>query len=130
MEHREEVEKSWTAFQREHGDGIAISAAQLLKWDKPRPKHGDTWGNWQYDAKVMVLTYLPEDYEIDLEQCTTSAKTMDRIFQLCNKTWLSAKDGGDMLQALNDLLDPQANLCSFGQDKKFDATKHLKNLGR
>jgi hypothetical protein len=43
---------------------------------------------------------------------------------------LSAKDGGDMLQALNDLLDPQANLCSFGQDKKFDATKHLKNLGR
>ena len=129
MEYREMVEKSWMAIHQEYGNGKGICAADLLKWEKSRPKHGDKCGNWQYDAKVTVLTYLPEDYEIDLEECTTSAETMDRIFQLCKKTWLSAKDSGDMLQALNDLLDPRANLCSFGQGKQFDATKHLKHIG-
>jgi hypothetical protein len=128
MEYREELEKSWSAFLREHGNGMAIDAAELLRWDQPVPNDGDTWGNWQYNAKAMVLTYLPNDYQIDLEECTTSAQTLDRIIQLCKKTWMSITDIGNMIQALNDLLDPQANLCSSGQDKEFDATKHLKNL--
>lgn len=130
MEYRQTLENSWTAYVRDHGDGMAISAAALLKWDAPRPKHGDTWGNWQYDAKWMVLTFLPEDYEIDLEECTTSAQLLDWIFQISNKTWMTEKDRSDMLLALNDLLRPQANLCSFGQNLKFDAKKHLKSLAR
>lgn len=128
MDYREKRDTAWEMFKRENGADLGISLTDFLKFKEPRPTHGDTWGNWQFDANVMVLTFLPEDYEIALEECTSSAELSDRIFQLCNKTWMTPTDLGHMVQALDDLLHPQANLCSFGQDKQFDATNYLKNL--
>jgi hypothetical protein len=94
----------------------------------PAPAHGDRWGDWVFDAKRLTLTYKPFSYEIDLERLTTSARALDVIFQLSGKTWIKRKDIGDLVKALDDLLHPQATLCSWGQAKTLDATKHLEEL--
>ncbi len=76
----------------------------------------------------MVLTHTSENYEIDLEDCGSSAQMLDWIFQICSKAWATPQDLGDLVQALNDLLRPQATICSFGTDKKLDVKKHLTSL--
>jgi len=78
-----------------------------------------------YDAKTLVLTNVEHDYDIDLEDCCTSAKTLDWTSQLCGKTWMTPEDIGYLVQALDDLLGPQANLCSFDADKQLDVKKYL-----
>jgi hypothetical protein len=35
---------------------------------------------------------------------------------------------GDVVQALDDLLNPQSTLCSLGQAKTLNATQHLQKL--
>lgn len=125
--YREKLDKAWADFTNGR-DGISVQ--EFVEFRAPVPEHGNTWGGWEYNAKVRVLTYLPEDYEIDLEECTDSAETMDRIFQIAGKGWGTPQVLGDLVQAIQDLLRPQANLCSFGVDKKFDAAAHLKALGK
>jgi hypothetical protein len=123
--YRERLEKAWADFKNGRD---CISVQEFADFQSPIPKDGDTWGGWQYDAKVRVLTYISEDYEIDLEQCTTSAETLDRIFQIAGKVWGTPQVLGDLVQAIQDLLRPQATLCSFGVDRKFNARAHLKEL--
>ena len=106
-------------------DGLEIDAVTLLEWQPPRPEHGDTWGNWRYDAKRLVLTHVPHNYEIDLQDCSTSSKTLDWIFQMESKMWMTHEDKGNLLDALDDLIDPQATLCSGGASKNLDVKKHL-----
>jgi hypothetical protein len=84
-----------------------------------KPVHGDTWGRFTFDREVFVLRHTLYGREIDLEDCTSSARAMDWIFQISNKTWMSTEDRGQLLEALQDLLRPQANLCSFGRDRYF-----------
>lgn len=123
--YRERLERAWSDFKNGKD---SIDVQEFINFESPVPQNGDTWGGWEYNAKFKVLTYLQEDYEIDLEQCTTSAETLDRIFQIAGKVWGTTQVLGDLVQAIQDLLRPQANLCSFGIDKKFDATAHLKTL--
>lgn len=106
-------------------DALVIDAASLLERNDPRPAHGDTWGNWRYDAKRMVLRHVPHNYQIDLLDCSTSSKTLDWIFQMESKMWMTHKDKGNLLDALDDLIDPQATLCSRGASKTLDVKKHL-----
>jgi len=90
------------------------------------PQHGHTWGNWKFDADTLTLNYAPKghwQYEIDLERCATSAQLLDWVFQIQGKGIFSPKDLADMLEALNDLLRPQANLCSCGQNKRIPDVK-------
>lgn len=125
-EFREKRDRSLEAHRAKSGvDALVIDAASLMEWDNPRPEHGDTWGNWRYDAKKLVLTHIPQDYEIDLEDCSTSAKTLDWIFQMESKVWMTHEDKGNLLDALDDLIDPQATLCSGGANKTLDVKKHL-----
>lgn len=97
----------------------------------PDPRDKDCWGPWRYKKETLVLEYVPRDrhwwYEVDLERCKTSAQVLDWIFQVSNKhrSRVSAEDIGYLIDALQDLLHPQANLCSFGQDMKFDTTRYL-----
>ena len=74
------------------------------------------YGNWKYDPKYMTLTYTPYDYEVNLEQCTDSAEILDWIFQIKSKHWGPIAID-DFLTAIAELLDPQANYCSFGISK-------------
>lgn len=78
------------------------------------------WGPWEYDPKLLVLRYkaYPQDYyEVDLEECRTSAETLDWICQITEKTWATPEVVGWLVRALNDLLRPQAHLCSMGVER-------------
>ena len=89
----------------------------------------DTWGPWQFNALNFTLSHVNHrGYEINLQSCNTSAEVLDWLCHISRKAWCSAQDAGHLLTAFNDLLSPQKNLCSWGEDKKFDPTAHLKTL--
>lgn len=75
------------------------------------------FGNWRYDESLKVLTHRNfPGYEIDVERMTTSAETLDLIFQSTAKNWVSRQDAGDLLEAIRTIVNPQANLCSWGRE--------------
>jgi hypothetical protein len=49
-------------------------------------------------------------YEIDLGNTRTSGKCVDCIFQVAFKTWIIVQDRSDLLEAVRDLVRPQATL--------------------
>jgi hypothetical protein len=77
------------------------------------------FGNWEFNKKNLTLRHsgAGKGYEIDLEECTTSAGVLDWIFQIESKTWASEEDLGYLVRALNVLLAPQDTLCSGGHEK-------------
>lgn len=93
-----------------------------------------TWGHWHLDTDTLELIYRADNggacYFIDLERVTTSAAMLDWIFQLRMKTWTTPTDIGELADALYDIFDPQAMLCSFGATgragKTIDATGYLR----
>ena len=74
------------------------------------------WGHWQFKPATSCLVYEHGVtwYEIDLETCNSSAAILDWIFQLQQKTWMTAHDMRDLLTALQDILHPQANYVHSG----------------
>jgi hypothetical protein len=81
------------------------------------------WGHWALDPKNLTLTHTAEGYEIDLERVRTSAAILDWIFQLQHKAWADAGTMHDLLRAFDDILAPQANYCSWEEDKRADGGK-------
>lgn len=84
----------------------------------------------------MLYSVWPYRYEVDLYRCTSSAEVLDWIIQIAGKEWASAEHGGDdsehnpdgwtddailagLVRALDDVLHPQAHLCSFGTSKRL-----------
>jgi hypothetical protein len=49
-------------------------------------------------------------------ECVDSAKTLDWIAQVANKTWATAEDLGNLVRALHELIDLQAVICGNGTD--------------
>jgi hypothetical protein len=92
-----------------------------------RPAHD--WGPWQLDAGRLVLWHdLDGGYEVDLEQCLTSAEVLDWIAQILHKGWGAATVAG-LVRALDDVLHPQRNLCSGGQPREI-TTARVRELAR
>lgn len=84
----------------------------------------DDWGPWELDTSTCVLRIAePFPYEVDLEQCTTSARVLDRIMQISHKTDTDDATIAGLIRALGDVLNPQANLCSFGASKHLTTTR-------
>ncbi|GIG58764.1 hypothetical protein Lfu02_31360 [Longispora fulva] len=80
------------------------------------------WGPWHLDASTRVLRNSSKDaydYEVDLDQCNTSAETLDWIIQIAGKTWGDDQTVSGLVRALNDILEPQAYLCPRGQGAKL-----------
>jgi hypothetical protein len=102
---------------------------------RPTLFHGCAWGRWVFDAErlVLVLDGQPGTggagadqymayfgiYEVDVE-LRASSQLLDRIFQVLTLGWVDAKCMSDFLRALDDILKPQANLCSAGCDKRIE----------
>jgi hypothetical protein len=76
------------------------------------------WGTWEYRPANLTLIETESGYDVDLEQCNDSAGMLDWIFQVASKPWATPEKIGHLVQALNDLLRPQATICSFGKDRK------------
>ncbi|WP_008310422.1 hypothetical protein [Leptolyngbya sp. PCC 6406] len=93
------------------------------------------WGSWNFDERQLTLTHATENYEIDLEEIHSSADILDWIFQILGKEWGDTITIYNLLVAFEEILNPQANYCSFGQDKSVDGgalakkfiEKHRKN---
>jgi hypothetical protein len=75
------------------------------------------WGPWCLDPTRLVLECYEGRrwvYEVDLEQCTTSAQVLDWIAQVAMKTWATDAVIAGLIRALDAVLDLQSNLCGMG----------------
>ena len=118
--------------RRESG---AMTGEQLLReYALPALYHGRRWGTWVLDVERLCLVHQgqPVDrgdgsgvtegvpqyvafigkYEVDLERIEDSAAALDWVFQVAGKTWANARVTKDLLNAFDDIIHPQANLCS------------------
>ena len=86
-------------------------------------------GAWTYHPETLVVSYGLDEYEVDLEQCSTSAGMLDWIFQFRSKSWATSEAVGDLVMILHRLLHPQGSLCSRGVEgepfPKGDALRKL-----
>jgi hypothetical protein len=92
------------------------------------PSFGD-WDRWYLDPRSLSLIIkLFSDtssytYEVDLETCVTSAEVLDWICQISGKEWSTAAVLAGLVYALDDVLKPQAHLCSDGRHKRMATSK-------
>jgi hypothetical protein len=77
------------------------------------------WGDWIFDPDHLTLDH-ENGYQIDLEEIGSSASILGWIFQVREKDWGDAQTVYDLLTAFREILDPQANYCSFEEDKRAD----------
>jgi hypothetical protein len=93
-----------------------------------------SWGPWVYDPSDHTLNHGPVTdwvYFIDLREITTSAQMLDWIFQIAGKTWGTPAVVGGLVQAFEDLLNPQGALCSFGMERgPIRVRDHIASLRR
>ena len=81
------------------------------------------WRGWRLLPEVPALEYEDHEvqgYRVDLDRMDTSAEMLDWIFQIYGKPWgggIAALLG--FVTAVDDVLNPQANLCSHGVDRPF-----------
>jgi hypothetical protein len=111
--------------QPEHTRFFVCSDTDLWDLESVPVLHGDRWGNWKYDAKLLTLTLADGRYELDLKRATTGAELCEWIFQVAGKTWASPECLGHLIQALDDIPTPQAHLCSGGANLKLDVRSLL-----
>lgn len=99
----------------------------LAEPDKP----GD-WGPWRLDPEIRVLYPVwPYRYEVDLDKCLSSAQVLDWVCQIAGKTWGQDPDApwsddaivAGLVRALDDVLHPQGQLCSFGMSRRLSKRK-------
>lgn len=133
MQYREKVERILRGAGKR--DDFFIGARELIAAIDavPYPVAGDRWGDWEWDAERLVLFHRVRHFEVDLERMNTSAAVLDWICQVSKKAWASPKDVGDLVQAVDDLLCPQENLCSWcmsrggqGWGKQFNAAEYMR----
>lgn len=110
-------------------DALTFTCADL---EALKPPHRD-WGPWYLNpANLTLELYLEDrnpavgnyDYYIDLERCLTSAQTLDWIFQVAGKEIYERHDVlGGLILAVDDILQPQGNLCGSGIDRPLRKTE-------
>lgn len=86
------------------------------------------WGNWSFDATNLTLVHENEKYEVDLETINSSSEMLDWIFQIRNKEWGTPQAVYDLLTAFEEILEPQSNYCSFGNNKNTHGSELAKRF--
>ena len=80
------------------------------------------WGGWRLRGVCLCYpAYVGGDYPVDLDRFTSSAQMLDMIVQVSGKTWATDACVAGLVRALDDILHPQAHLCSGGSDKRLKA---------
>lgn len=119
MDYREKIAQYDAEWHK--GRPLAIPAIDYLTYDAPKPQDTDTWGNWVYDSELLTLSFRRsgyyEAYEIDLEKLQTCAEIVDIICQVAEKSWGTPENVGNLACAINDLLQPQKKMCSWGTER-------------
>jgi hypothetical protein len=82
----------------------------------------EDWGEPDFEGVIPCpggwnLVCVEMGYPVDLTRFQSSAVVLDIIMQVAKKGWGTDACIAGLVRALNDLLDPQANLCSGGEHK-------------
>jgi hypothetical protein len=87
------------------------------------------WGPWRYDPENLRLESVRPGSggcKLELRRYGTCSAMLDVICQVATKDWADAWTLGWLVRALDELLSPQKNLCSFGHDiGPLDVEQHL-----
>src|SRR6266487_1772983 len=86
------------------------------------PDEPSDWGPWRLKTSTRELSVRvgkQHSYEVDLDDCTTSAQVLDWMMQVAGKSWADDATIAGLVRALDDVLRPQANLCSGGRSKEL-----------
>jgi rubredoxin len=81
------------------------------------------FGAWIIDGDELVLK-RDDSKCIDFEQCNSSAQILDWIFHYQGR--ITAEELADMIVAIQTILHPAKNFCSFGQDKRANGLQLLR----
>ncbi len=75
--------------------------------------------SWKFDPRNLTLSYgrPQERYYVKLKECDTSARMLDWIMQVAGKKWATDDVLASLVRDLNQLLSPQGNLCSLGEEQ-------------
>jgi len=104
-------------------NSVALKGGDVLETKKPKRNE---WGGWRLEKDLIGKYFLYFDsYPIDLESINSCAAMLDWIFQL-NKHSYSKESVKDLVRAFRDIFDPQANCCSYEQEKKFSGSELVK----
>jgi hypothetical protein len=89
------------------------------------------WNGWRREGNTLGYPEYRNGgmYPVDLERFTASSVVLDFIMQVAGKSWATDKCLAGLVRALDDILDPQANLCSGGGDRRL-ATARLQQILR
>ena len=88
------------------------------------------WNGWELEAgHLNYPAYLGGGcYPIDLEdRAQSSGRMLDIIMQVANKGWATDACIAGLVRALNEIINPQAHLCSGGGNKRL-TTEKIKEL--
>lgn len=108
--YRVKVKAAFDSVGKETPFGRIYTGDDLVKVEVPRPQHGDTWGNWTFDQKRLVLEFKNPNngwwYEVDLERIPSPADLWAWLMAFTHKTTRlrSPSDIGDLVEALDDVL--------------------------
>jgi len=87
-----------------------------------------TWGNWTFERRNLTLNHK-HGYSIDLESCKNPAQVLDWIMQVRAKAWTDSRDVTELLDALDEILGVQANVCRNGRDAEIDPKTLINERG-
>lgn len=92
--------------------------------DTPEDDQHDPWAgwrNWYLDPEeppaLVIRPYSDTNshkYEVDLTDCTDPAEILDLVCQVAGKEWATDQVIAGLVRALDDVLNPQANICPDG----------------
>ncbi|MEU6265552.1 hypothetical protein [Saccharopolyspora shandongensis] len=71
-------------------------------------------GRLDKETRTLQLDQDDASYEVDLDDCLTSARVLDWIMQITAKPWATDATIAGLIRALDDVLQPQTTLCSMG----------------
>lgn len=96
-------------------DAYAASRAHITRWGRWRLEGYSLVFRGPYQIKDATGTYtLTTTYDIELDRCLTATEIADWIFQINGKIWCTPKVMKDFVSAIEEILDPQENVCSWG----------------
>ena len=87
-----------------------------------------SFGKWTFDTKNGLLVFYDESipglhYQIPLFEISDSAKILDLIYQIAEKTWAKSQNLYDLIQAFEYIFG--RGHCSGGIDRPFDPKELL-----
>ena len=97
-------------------EGVEVTGSGIIRGGyRVETIYERQWGNWRLFKSGHLQLGKDISRCIDLKTCTDSAGILDWIFHYRGR--LSPQDTYDLLEAIDDVLYPCKNYCSWGSSK-------------